>query len=570
MTTPLQAESAVFRERNALLTDTRAEVLRMLQAAADQVKVSLASTPGEWAAWYLPQLQAEIGRVMQVWGQQSAGVVSGALGKSWDLGQALLDRPLAAGGMRIAGVMPHLDTGLLTAMQAFGTDRITNVATTAINAINNELSLVMIGAQTSDVAIAKARDHLGGASVRRATTIVRTSLSSAFSSAAQQRALQAEAAGVEMDKIWRRSGKSHPRLTHMTMDGQRRPLNEPFVIGMTTVPEGFEGGVRLMYPHDPAAPASEVINCGCQALYRPRGKTSRQPDHKPFTEEELAANPKLADIEEAKATGQSIHAASGAAETKAAGQAGAGKIAAMSNDLPHRTPWGDFPNVLIQASETAVKQHPDYAAAKAGEVAAAVRLVEATLDDAAVARLRELAGDSRPRLVGVHAVEGQSVNVIPAVMAAALSERLAWPVEAGIIQINRVGHTGASGFQRLATPALFGGVVEAAEAYVLVDDFVGQGGTLANLRGYIEAGGGEVRAATALTGKPYSAILKITPETLAKLRSKHGPLEDWWRQRYGYGFELLTESEARYLERTADADAIRAGLVAAASRGGAQ
>lgn len=237
---------------------------------------------------------------------------------------------------------------------------------------------------------------------------------------------------------------------------------------------------------------------------------------------------------------------------------------------PKRTPWRDFPDVLIHAPETAVKKHPDCAPAKAGDVAAAVRLTQAALDDAGVARLRDLVGGAKPRLVGVHAVEGQSVNVIPVAMSAVLADRLTWPVETGIIQINRVGHTGSGGIHRLATPALFSGDVTRGAHYVLVDDFIGQGGTLANLRGHIESGGGRVLAATALTGKPYSAILKLTPKTLAKLREKHGQLEDWWRQRYGYGFELLTQSEARYLERSPDADTIRAGIVAATPERGAR
>jgi hypothetical protein len=323
-------------------------------------------------------------------------------------------------------------------------------------------------------------------------------------------------------------------------------LDKPFIIN----------GVEMMHPHDPKAPAAEIINCGCRALYRPRDWKTAQPDHMPYTGSERTAHPILdaaAKARQAVNTPMSAHS---------------DKIAAMPK--PARTPWNDFPDAALHAPESAVKHHPDYAAAKAGDVSAAVRLVADTLDDASVARLRALAGDTAPRLVGVHAVESQSVNVIPVALAATLSGRLAWPVETGIIQINRVGHTGADGYHRLAAPALFGGIVEAQAPYVLVDDFIGQGGTLANLRGYIEEQGGVVVAATVLTGKPYSATLTVSSTTLEKLREKHGKLEDWWRQHYGYGFELLTESEARYLERSADADAIRTKLLAASPPGGAR
>ena len=139
---------------------------------------------------------------------------------------------------------------------------------------------------------------MGGASRKRATTIVRTELGRVYSVAADERAGQATAAGVGMDKVWRRSGKLRPRLTHALADGQRVAADQPFTIG----------GVKMQHPHDPAAPASETINCGCVALYRPRDWAQTLPDHRPFTAQELDRYPKLADMEEARKTGKSIHA----------------------------------------------------------------------------------------------------------------------------------------------------------------------------------------------------------------------------------------------------------------------
>jgi hypothetical protein len=89
-----------------------------------------------------------------------------------------------------------------------------------------------------------------------------------------------------------------------------------------------------------------------------------------------------------------------------------------------------------------------------------------------------------------------------------------------------------------------------------VDDFIGQGGTLANLRGHILRQGGHVLGATALTGKDYSARLASTDEQIVELRSKHGHLENWWRHRFGFGFECLTASETRYLCRTSSSERI--------------
>ncbi|MEN8217891.1 MAG: hypothetical protein ABFS56_16285, partial [Pseudomonadota bacterium] len=104
---------------------------------------------------------------------------------------------------------------------------------------------------------------------------------------------------------------------------------------------------------------------------------------------------------------------------------------------------------------------------------------------------------------------------------------------------NIVGHTGADGFSRLARQAMFDGKVSAGDCYLLVDDFVGQGGTLANLRVHVIQGNG-----TVLTGKPHSANLALTSQTLERLRLKHGEnLEQWWQQQFGFGLDCLTESD---------------------------
>ena len=49
---------------------------------------------------------------------------------------------------------------------------------------------------------------------------------------------------------------------------------------------------------------------------------------------------------------------------------------------PPRTAWGNFPDVLIHASKSAVKQHPAYKAAKAGDGPSATILANDTMSDA--------------------------------------------------------------------------------------------------------------------------------------------------------------------------------------------
>jgi hypothetical protein len=221
-----------------------------------------------------------------------------------------------------------------------------------------------------------------------------------------------------------------------------------------------------------------------------------------------------------------------------------------------RSPWSELPDVVLHASQSAVKKHPLYAQAKEGDPAAAEGVVQDCIDDRAVDLIRNQCGNHQVSLLAVHAVELEGMNAIPRVLARELSRRIGIPLLSGIIQSNRVAHTGASGYHRLAYPALFEGTLDARQVF-LVDDFIGQGGTLANLRGFVESNGGRVIGSTALTGRADSVVLRLQDETLRKLREKHGgQLEEWWHANFGYGFERLTESEATYLFRSDGFDVI--------------
>ncbi len=238
---------------------------------------------------------------------------------------------------------------------------------------------------------------------------------------------------------------------------------------------------------------------------------------------------------------------------------------------PPRVAWRRFPEAVLLAEETETRQHPDYAAAKSGDELAARRLIGSLLDESGAAKVRPLLEASHlavPALVCAHACEGEGVNTIPAALAEWLSVHLDVPYVSGIVQSNVVAHTGADGYGRLARQARFEGHVDPGREYVMVDDFIGQGGTMANLRGWIEKSGGHVIGAVGLTGKPYSAKLAPAKEQLHELRQKHGrEFEKWWRTEFGHAFNCLTQSEARYLARSPDVDTIRSRLAAAERQG---
>ncbi len=224
----------------------------------------------------------------------------------------------------------------------------------------------------------------------------------------------------------------------------------------------------------------------------------------------------------------------------------------MTNPLPIRLPWPpDFPDVVIHTDVRTRDSHPGYKAAKAGDADAALTLASDLLLPDGIARLRHIVGNQPALLLPVVADELMGFNAIPDAMAQMLGNELGLAVIAGeIVQTNKVGHTRAPAFQRLVTPATFEGPVQPGADYVLVDDHVGLGGTLANLRGYVEAQGGAVIAIITLTESRDARAISLRPDTRNVLWERHGQaLDDLWKSQFGYGIDCLTEVEALNLCR---------------------
>lgn len=92
----------------------------------------------------------------------------------------------------------------------------------------------------------------------RAETIARKETITALHTAQEQAMQQAIASGaISPDAVtytWHTAHDKRVRDTHRTMDGQVKPMGQPFVTG---------AGVRLRYPGDELGPPAEVINCRC-------------------------------------------------------------------------------------------------------------------------------------------------------------------------------------------------------------------------------------------------------------------------------------------------------------------
>lgn len=216
-----------------------------------------------------------------------------------------------------------------------------------------------------------------------------------------------------------------------------------------------------------------------------------------------------------------------------------------------RTDWGNFPNAMIAYTQNTITTHNQYSMAKSGDINSALALVDEFLSDEFVVGVKKAIHDYKDvHIVPVHAEERLGRNKIPMAYALALSEMLGVKMDLNIVQAERAYRTDSDGVGRLLKRVAFDGSVAVGRNYVIVDDVITQGGTLADLRAYIENKGGKVILVTTLNGKPNSAKMPITRATLGQLRKQAGrELEQWWQERFGYDFAKFTESEARYLTK---------------------
>jgi hypothetical protein len=227
-----------------------------------------------------------------------------------------------------------------------------------------------------------------------------------------------------------------------------------------------------------------------------------------------------------------------------------------------RTPWPpNFPAVIGQTSYQAMRNHAFYPAAKAGiSNEAAISLVFDCVSEAGTDRLREILGPTSPIVVAVHAEESAGRNKIPIAYAEVLADALGLVTEPGIVQSSVANHSGArSIYHRMVSQPTFAGPVQLGSAYLLVDDTCAAGGTLANLKGYIEQAGGSVVAMSvlALARHDHPYWISLAGSTLARLCYKHPDLDSVWKREFGCGIDTLTEGEAGHLLKAPSVDLIR-------------
>lgn len=285
----LAAQRANLRARAGLLAATDVAVRKRLQDAALAISGLLAQQPADWRVWQLGAIQPQVQQLIDALTGDLQAAGNAALDSAWNVGVAAVDAPLASAGIHVDWRLPLLDTSVLTALKTFTAGRIQDLSSQALGRIDRAIGLTVLGATTPNEAIQAVQAELGtkdSASMRRARRIVHTSLGEAYATAQQQRLEQSAELVPDLRKQWLRSGKIHSRWNHDAADGQTVPVAKPFVLPANR----GTGTVTMMHPHDPKAPAGEIINCGCTH----RAWLTRwglPPGGKPFSDRELQLNP---------------------------------------------------------------------------------------------------------------------------------------------------------------------------------------------------------------------------------------------------------------------------------------
>ena len=220
------------------------------------------------------------------------------------------------------------------------------------------------------------------------------------------------------------------------------------------------------------------------------------------------------------------------------------------------TPWPkDFPDVDVAVLwNDEYKNNPDRLAGKKGDISAAIRLANKYVTQEFADKIKKEYGDSI--LVPVSDYTATDKNALPMGFASILAYKADMPLDTSIEKINKTSHASAkNALQRISERAIFKGEVKQNNYYLLLDDFVALGSTVADLRNYIEANGGNVVGAAAI-GASNESSLKLAPkeETIARLENiGREEIENVLREEgIAASLEDLTEAEARNIARSAE------------------
>jgi hypothetical protein len=207
---------------------------------------------------------------------------------------------------------------------------------------------------------------------------------------------------------------------------------------------------------------------------------------------------------------------------------------------------------LLKIGNKKNRRHKDFWAGKSGDNKASDRAVEDLVKPEAIEYAKTFGKDAI--FVPIVSKEGTGENQIPNALANFLALKTGAMLDTDIKHINKPEHTGKSVIHRIMNPLIFEGNVQKGGEYVLVDDTVATGGSLADLGQYLEENGGKVVGIMPLVNASRSGNLTPSKELLNELQKKFGKEIE---QEFGIKLEALTYPEAYALNKFQSIDSIR-------------
>lgn len=159
-----------------------------------------------------------------------------------------------------------LDPIFIAALEAFmakqGAAQATGITETTRSTYNAILTEAVRDRLTIPQIVKKLKDA-GLKNKARAINIARTetTIAANFTQFATAQSLE-----ITLDKIWISARDNRTRDAHRAMDGQRKPMNEPFIVN----------GTPMKHPGDVAGGAKNVCNCRCTTGFVAAAENSPQ------------------------------------------------------------------------------------------------------------------------------------------------------------------------------------------------------------------------------------------------------------------------------------------------------
>jgi len=248
------AAKAEAKRLPRIQADALGEIVKQLHIAEGRTIIALQAHPTEAAQRRLRQLLAELERTIEDFRVATTSAATQGADQGWQAGIRTISAPFDAAGVSVLGA--RINAGALLATKKFMTDRIEDISLRALNRLNAALTQQIIGAAPLADTITQVQEIMGGVPRQRAMTVAYTEIGRVHSVAQDESLQQAGDVVPNLHKRWLKSGKLHPRESHVAAHNQIRRYDEAYVVG----------GESLRYPRDPNGSAGNTINCGCLSI----------------------------------------------------------------------------------------------------------------------------------------------------------------------------------------------------------------------------------------------------------------------------------------------------------------